>query len=130
MGTVRKLGLVAAGCCAVSALTVPPAYAGSGFAGSWTAIDGDGSNLSLSIRGSGPRYTFREVDDSAHVCDGAPATINGAGRADGEVLEAQATLACMPGGNIFRQRFDFVFFYDAGTDTLTDGDDVVYTRAG
>ena len=129
MSAVRELGLVAAACLAVSALTVSPAQAAGGFAGRWTATDGDGSNLSLSIEGSGPRYALREVDDAATVCGGAPASVNGSGRADGDLLVVRVTLACEPGGNIFRQRIELTFAYDAAPDTLTDNDGVVWNRA-
>jgi hypothetical protein len=129
MSAVRNLGLVAAACLAASALTVSPAQAAEGFAGRWTATDGDGSNLSLSIQGSGSRYAVREVDDAATVCGGAPASVNGNGKADGNLLVVQATLACEPGGNIFRQRIEITFTYNATPDTLTDNDSVVWNRA-
>ena len=129
MSAVRDLGVVAAACLAASALTWSPAQAAEGFAGRWTATDGDGSNLSLSIRGSGDRYAVREVDDAATVCGGAPASVSGTGTADGELLVVQATLACQPGGNIFRQRIEITFTHDATTDKLTDNDGVVWNRA-
>jgi hypothetical protein len=129
MKAVRDLGLVAAGCLAASALTWSPAQAAAGFAGRWTATDGDGSNLSLSSQGRGPRYAVREVDDAATVCGGAPASVNGAGRADGDLLVVRVTLACEPGGNIFRQRIEISFAHDATSDTLIDNDGVVWTRA-
>ncbi|MDQ1696360.1 MAG: hypothetical protein QOJ03_1713 [Frankiaceae bacterium] len=128
MSAVRDLGLVAAACLAASALTLSPAYAAAGVAGQWTATDGDGSNLSLSIHGGSVRYAVREVDDAATVCGGAPASVNGAGKAEGELLVVQATLACAPGGNVFRQRIEITFTHSA-TDTLTDNDGVVWTRA-
>jgi hypothetical protein len=129
MKAVRDLGLVAAGCLAASALTWSPAQAAAGFAGRWTAIDGDGSNLSISIKGSGQRYAVREVDDAATVCGGVPASVSGSGRADGDVLVVRVTLTCEPGGNIFRERIEISFAHDATSDTLTDNDGVVWTRA-
>jgi hypothetical protein len=129
MNAVRDLGLVAAACLAASALTLAPAQAAEGFAGQWTATDGDGSNLSLSINGSGARYAVREVDDAASVCGGAPASVTGAGKASGDLLVVQATLACQPGGNIFRHRIEIAFTYDATPDTLTDNDGVVWNRS-
>jgi hypothetical protein len=128
MGAVRKLGLVAAACLAASALTVSTAHSAEGFAGEWAATDGDGSNLSLSIHGSGARYAVRELDDAATVCGGAPASVSGAGKADGDLLVVQATLACQPGGNTFRHRIEIAFTYDATPDTLTDNDGVVWNR--
>jgi hypothetical protein len=128
MSAVRELGLVAAACLAASALTMSPAQAAAGFAGQWTATDGDGSNLSLSIHGSGARYAVREVDDAATVCGGAPASVSGAGKADGDLLVVPATLACEPGGNTFRQRIEITFTYNATPDALTDNDGVVWHR--
>jgi len=86
MRAIRDLGLVAAACLAASALTLSPVQAAEGFAGRWTATDGDGSNLSLAIQGSGTRYAVREVDDAATVCGGAPASVSGPGTADGTLL--------------------------------------------
>lgn len=128
MSAIRELGLVAAGCLAASALTLSPAHAAEGFAGRWTATDGDGSNLSLSINGSGARYGVREVDDAATACGGAPASVSGSGKADGDLLVVQATLACEPGGNIFRHRIEITFTHNATPDTLTDNDGVVWSR--
>src|SRR3954462_5491213 len=129
MSAIRELGLVAAACLAASALTLSPAHAEEGFAGRWTATDGDGSNLSLSIQGGSARYAVREVDDAATVCGGAPASVNGAGKADGDLLVVQATLACAPGGNIFRHRIEITFTHGATPNTLTDNDGVIWTRA-
>jgi hypothetical protein len=105
-----------------------PAHAGDGFAGLWTATDGDGSSLSLSVQGGAVHYAVREVDDAATVCGGAPASVSGAGEADGQLLVVRATLACTPGGNIFRQRIELTFAHTA-PDTLTDNDGVVWSRA-
>jgi hypothetical protein len=105
-----------------------PAHAEDGFAGRWTATDGDGSNLLLSIQGEGVRYAVREVDDAATVCGGAPASVNGAGRADGQLLVVQVTLACAPGGNLFRERIQIAFTHNA-PNTLTDNEGVVWSRA-
>ena len=130
MTAVRELGVVAAGCLALSALTLVPAHAASGFAGRWTATDGDGSNLSLSIEGGGGgHYAVREVDDAATVCGGAPASVSGAGTLEGELLVLRATLACVPGGNTFRQRIELTFSHTSSPETLTDNDGVVWSRA-
>ena len=130
MSAVRELGVVAAGCVAVSALTFAPAHAAGGLAGTWTATDGDGSNLSLSIEGGGGgHYAVREVDDAATVCGGAPASVSGAGTLEGELLVVHATLACAPGGNVFRQRIELTFSHSSSPETLTDNDGVVWTRA-
>ena len=114
--------LVASG---VGSLRPGPCYAGP-----WTAVDHDGSHLTLSIQGTGPRYAVREVDDSAtSVCGGSPATVAGSGTVDGDWLVVQATLACTPGGNVLRSRIEIAFSYDAGTGTLVDNEGVVWSPA-
>lgn len=129
MNAARETGLVGAVCLAASALALSPAHAAEAFAGRWVATDGDGSHLSLSIHGSGGHYGVREVDDAATVCGGAPASVNGSGEVEGAVLVVQATLACAPGGNIFRQRFEITFTQSATPATLADNDGVVWNRA-
>ena len=59
---------------------------------------------------------------------GAPASVNGAGKVDGDKLVVPVTLACTPGGNIFRERIQ-IWFEQSAPDTLTDNDGVVWSRA-
>jgi hypothetical protein len=130
MSAVRRLLAVTAGVCVASAVGLPPAHAGGAYAGSWTAIDHDGSHMTLSIQGTGPRYAVREVDDSAtSACQGNPATVSGAGTVDGDWLYVRATLACTPGGNVLRHQVEIAFSYDAGSGTLVDNEGVVWSRA-
>src|SRR3954451_4016748 len=105
MRSLRVASLTAVVCVA-GLLTAAPGAAAGGYLGSWVATDTlDGSNLSLSIHsGGGGHYAVREVDDAATVCNGAAASLNGSGAVDGDTLVVPVTLACMPGGNIIRQR--------------------------
>ena len=111
--------------------TLAPASAAaeaSPFAGTWASIDTDGSNQTMKISGStkgalGVRY----FDDVATVCGGDAARFAGTGRVDGDVLEADVLLVCIPGGNVFGH-ITIEATYDASTDTLSDPSGVVWTR--
>jgi hypothetical protein len=130
MSAYTRLLAVTVGVVAASAVGVAPAQAAGTYAGSWTAIDHDGSHMTLTIQGTGPRYAVREVDDSAtSACGGSPATVNGSGSVDGDWLVVHATLACTPGGNVLRFRVEIAFSYDAGSGTLVDNEGVVWSRA-
>lgn len=69
-------------------------------------------------------------DDSATgACDGRPAHVVGRGVADEDSVLMQATLTCLPGGNVLRHRISVEFFYSAGSDALTDEFGVLWHRA-
>ena len=116
---------------AILATALAPAGAAaesSPFSGTWTSVDTDGSNQTMTISGStrgalGVRY----YDDRATVCGGDPARFAGPGRVDGDVLVADVLLVCIPGGNIFGH-ITVETAYDAATDTLNDPSGVVWTR--
>jgi hypothetical protein len=130
MSALTRLLAVTTGVVAASAVGVAPAQAAGSYQGRWTATDHDGSHMTLSIQGVGPRYAVREVDDSAtSVCGGAPATVSGLGAVDGDWLVVHATLACTPGGNPLRSRVEIAFSYDASTGTLVDNEGVVWSPA-
>jgi len=100
----------------------------SPFAGTWTSIDTDGSHQTMRISGAtagalGVRY----YDDVATVCGGDPARFAGTGWVDGDVLEANVLLVCLPGGNVFGH-ITIEATYDANTDTLSDPSGVTWTR--
>ena len=129
MKRILSLGVLVLG--VVLVLGAPPAAAAQGdLAGTWTSIDTDGSNQTLTITGSGARvYAMSLFDDSASLCDGAPASANGSGRVDGEDLFMRVAAVCLPGGNRLRGVIDIAFTYDAASDTLTDSFGVVWSRA-
>jgi hypothetical protein len=106
-----------------------PAHAAGGFQGSWESIDTvDGSYQTLDIHGRGPHLSVHYVDYAASVCGGARATVSGSGEQDQDVLFANATVTCNPGGNFIRHRIQLAWKYDAGTDTLSDPDGVTWHR--
>ena len=111
-----------------TALAPGSAAEASPFAGTWTSIDTDGSNQTMKISGAtagslGVRY----YDDVATVCGGDPARFAGTGRVDGDVLEADVLLFCIPGGNVFGH-ITIEATDDSSTDTLSDPNGAVWTR--
>ena len=122
--TVFALGVSLLGGSAQAANTSP-------FLGTWTSTDLDGSSQSLMISGGGSdNYAMFLYDDAAtSACGGAPARATGSGSGDGDDLLMQATLSCLPGGNVIRGRIVLDFHYDAATDSLTDFSGVVWQRA-
>lgn len=131
MRHVRQLATVAAAVAALGILGASPAHASDGFEGSWEATDIlDGSHMTLTVRGSGTHYAVQLFDESAtSVCEGEPATVSGAGRVSEGTLLTDMTLVCRPGGNTIRHRVTLSFSHHAGSDTLTDGDGIVWHRA-
>ena len=129
MKRIFSLGVMVLGL--VVGLGAPPAVAAQGeLAGTWTSIDTDGSNQTLTITGSGNRvYAMSLLDESASLCDGAPATAQGPGLAEEDQLFLRASAVCLPGGNVLRGVIEIGFSYDAGSDTLTDDFGVVWSRA-
>lgn len=132
---MRRL-LLAVVCSAALALTTVgaagDAVAAQGvLSGTWTSTDHDGSHQTLRVAGSGKgAYAMFIFDDSATgACDGRPAHVVGKGVADQGSVLMQATLTCLPGGNVLRHRISVEFFYSAGSDTLTDQFGVVWHRA-
>lgn len=100
----------------------------SPFAGTWNSIDTDGSNQTMKISGSAKgALGVRYFDDAATVCGGDPARFAGSGHVEGDVLEADVLLVCIPGGNVFGH-ITIEATYDASTDTLSDPSGVVWTR--
>lgn len=118
----------------VLALIVGPATAASAvddvFRGAWAGIDSDGSNLTLTIEGTGQagRHSVTYFDDAATLCGGGPATAQGSGKVEGDTMYVSWTAACRTGGNPFRGKIAFTFEYDTEADTLTDNFGVTYYR--
>jgi hypothetical protein len=130
MNRILSLGVLVVGI--VLGLGTAPAEAAQGeLAGTWTSVDTDGSNQTLTITGSGRRaYAVAYFDEAANsLCDGAPAMVNGSGRVDGDTLVTRGAATCLPGGNRLRGVITIEYTYDADADTLTDGFGVVWTRA-
>lgn len=115
----------------VAGLGTPPAVAAQGnLADTWTSIDTDGSNQTLTLTGSGNRvYAMTLFDESASLCGGAPALATGSGRVEGDQLLTRVSVVCLPGGNVLHGVIGIGFVHDAGADTLTDDFGVVWSRA-
>ena len=132
MKGATKLAVVALS--TVTALGVgayPSAHASGAdvFNGVWVSIDYDDSHQTLVVRGSGPsdRAATYYDDVASHACAGAPATIVGHGRVDGDFMLVRGNLRCEPG----TQPLGFVdigYAYQAGDDTLLDDFGITWTR--
>ncbi len=121
----------------VAAVAVPAGAAPpSPFTGAWTSIDIDGSSQRLTI-GGGPAPRVQLLDDGASVCgldeNGDPiwaARATGRAAVAGDVLTVDLDLYCLARPTYFLDTFaGLEYTYDAGTDTLTDGLGVVWSRA-
>lgn len=135
--TTRRtvIGVVAAIAAVVGvAVDAGPASAAEGtLAGTWTSVDLDGSNQTLTLHGAGnPWYSSFLFDDfTSGVCGGPPAKLVGTAVADGDEVFVRGTLVCLGSGNpIPGIRVGFVLTYDAEDDTLVDEGGVVWERAG
>lgn len=102
----------------------------SPFKGLWTSIDTDGSSQLLIVSGgSTPSVTFEDFYASA--CDrfGGPSThwvSAGRGSVDGDALFVSFHRSGC--GTFSIGAYDDVWAYDAGSDTLIDSADIVWTR--
>jgi hypothetical protein len=132
MTPATKLAAIALGTTALIGLGASPsAYAAttSPFDGVWVSIDGDGSNQTLTVRGSAPsRRAVTYYDDVAtRACDGGAATIVGQGYLDGDAMFFNGSLRCEGGGRPL-QGVGVAFSYN-GDGTLTDEFGITWTRA-
>lgn len=93
----------------------PAALAASGpFKGTYSALDVDGSRLTVSFSGSGTTRTVTLVDDRATCLGGAPLTLSGVGTISGDTISGSFGEYC--GGEAF-----FVFTADSAAQTISDG---------
>lgn len=112
-------------------LTVTASAADPGsFKGVWTSTDTDGSFQMLIVSGGAtPSVTFEDFYASACVRFGGPAThwvSAGEGTVDGDVLfVAFHKSGC---GSFSIGAYEGAWLYQAGSDTLIDSDDIVWTR--
>jgi hypothetical protein len=125
---------------AFSTGTVPAGDPRGPFLGTWVSIDLDGSTQTMVIRASGGEAVEIVLhDDGATVCSGAPATITGTGRLEGDtdLVIPSPALTCddgsepnAPGGPPLEEQLrNMTFVHDPETDTLTDSQ-VVWERVG
>ena len=127
---MRKLMLLALVVLLMLGMVAAPATGSpkNPFVGSWENTDiVDGSHQHMSI-GGGPGH-FRYRDDAATACDDAglgfvPASLSGFGEfVDETTFAFTADLYCHvrgPGGRHLLAEISLTFFYDSGTDTLSD----------
>ena len=137
-GRTVRLGTSAAVALTALLLVSAVAFAAPGpFVGAWESTDVDGSYQRLAI-GGGPGEGHRVLyyDYGATVCGldpdtGGilyPALARGSGEAAGDVLSGEWAVWCLSHPATFYASLGFEFTYDATTDTLTDGNGVVWSR--
>lgn len=142
------LGLVSAalllstmGAVVIGARLLLPDLAPSPFVGTWVTTDDDGSTPTVTFQVSSDRAVEMDVvDDYASVCSGAPSTMTGTGRLEGDtvVVIPVPTYTCddgtepqaLRGPPLHEQLLDLTFTYDSQSDTLTDNFDAVWHREG
>lgn len=98
-------------------LTAVPVVGAAGpdpFKGSYSAIDVDGSRMTVSFSGSGPTRTVTLFDERATCLGGDPLTTTGIGTISGSTISGSSSDGGCGVGS-------FSLAYDAGTDTLFDG---------
>jgi hypothetical protein len=113
----------------------------SPFLGTWVTSDLDGSTPTMTIQGlEDGTAEITVLDDFASVCSGAPSTMTGIGRLEGdrELVLPSAALTCddgsqpeaLSGPPLEEQLQDLTFTHDPGTDTLTDNFGSLWAREG
>ena len=132
---MKRLAAMTAGAALVlSSIVGSPTVAGAAsdaFRGTWISTDVDGSSQWLTIGGAGTvgLHSVRLLDDSASVCGGSPATVEGQAAGTGTSLTMAGVVTCRPGGNPFRSRITIAFEYSPDADTLTDSFGVTWHRS-
>ena len=127
---VRKAAVAAALVLGAQALVAAPAFAvESGFTGTWTSVDTDGSNQVMTISGaSAHTRAVMLFDDAGTICGGAPTLVSGVGTIDENILWVDVTVKCLPGGNPIHARVGIAFVYDEASDTIGEPSGVVWHR--
>jgi hypothetical protein len=109
--------------------------------GSWVTSDADGSTPTMTIQVSEDgTVEILVVDDLASVCSGAPSTMTGTGRLEGETMLVipAPVLTCddgsvpeaLSGPPLAEQLRDLTFTHDLGSDTLSDNHGSAWHREG
>jgi hypothetical protein len=131
MRIVTTLSIGALSCATLLATPLPPAHASGGdaFTGVWVSTDTDNSHQTLTVRGAGPsQRSVTYYDDVAtQACDGAAATIKGAGTLDGDTMTLSGNLRCDAGT---RPLLAITVTFEQLTDgTLLDQFGIIWSRA-
>ena len=119
----------------------PPNGPQSPLVATWVAIESDGSTHTATFTISGEGVVEMVAnDDYASVCSGAPSTMTGTGRSEGDtmVVIPEPIFTCddgsqpeaLSGPPLDEQLQNLTFTYDPERDTLTDNFGTVWTRAG
>jgi hypothetical protein len=119
----------------------PVAAMQSPFRGSWFTVDGDGGTVTMTVEVSTDGVIeITALDDSAPVCLGAPSTITGTGRLEGDtrLVIPAPVLTCddgtepqsLNGESLEDILRDLTFTHDAESETLTDSLGSVWVREG
>jgi hypothetical protein len=100
---------------------------GEPFTKSWSAIDVDGSVMTLSFDGSGSTRTVTLVDARATGCGGDPWAGDGIGTVEGNNIHVAGMAGCV---GAERDAWNATLTYEPGLDGITDGSDsdVVWHR--
>ena len=142
--SVAALGFVVVGSLLVPTLSsdlAPLSAPQSPFLDTWVTTDLDGSTPTITIRASEDESVeMLGLDDFASVCSGAPSTMTGTGRLEGDstLVIPSPVLTCddgsepvaLSGPPLMEQLRNLTFTHDPGTDTLTDNFGSVWTREG
>ncbi len=126
---------VAAAAALLIAIAIPAAAVAaptaSPFAGRWVSVDTDGSSQLLIVSGGArPAVVYQDFYASSCDINAGPAThwvAAGRGTIEGDLLTANFVKSGC--GTFLQGGYQDWYFYDGGSDTLTDGFDIVWTRA-
>ena len=109
----------------------PVSAAGSVFAGTWTSTDTDGSFQMLTVSGgNAPSVTYQDFFASSCQNNGSRSThwvSAGQGTVDGDALFVDFHKSGC--GRFSIGAYSDAFFYDQGSDTLTDTFGIVWHRS-
>ena len=128
----------------VDQTTVPnstPVFEPGSIEGTWVTSDADGSTPTMTVQVSEAGVVEIVVlDDVASVCSGAPSTMMGTGRLEGEtqLVIPAPVLSCddgsqpeaLEGGSLDDILQDLTFTHDPDNDTLTDNLGSSWSREG
>ena len=128
----RRL-IIAAGALALAVVIPGTGFAvapTSAFTGTWESTDFDGSHQTLLVS-AGARPSVVYQDFYASSCDtfAGPSThwvASGVGEVDGDILWISFHKSGC--GNFLQGGYDDWYWYDSGTDTLTDSVGIIWTR--
>lgn len=130
----NRIGLAAAAIAislALPAAVLAAPAVGSQFAGTWESTDFDGSHQTLSVSaGAAPSVVYQDFYASGCDNHGNPSSHwvgAGRGSVDGDTL--YITYHKSGCGRFLQGGYEDWYVYDAGSDTLTDSFDIVWTRS-